>query len=736
MMPCGNFGAGCFGGTWQPIEGIPGAVCLVPPGASSGPMASAQGPAQQGPRYCHPSSSPFAPAGGKSRPGGKARESLGKPSENAWRPRSERGEKGGGKDGKNKNRQKAGSALQGLKTGVQSLMAGLTSKLRHARARLRHVDPSEQNLPVTASRSSTTKRDQMRASWVIHLPEDNPLDQGEGDTGTEIDEAQKLARLHRMLKEVDVQLEGKVPNGCVMSININGRESSLTPSLQCRRGALTLTPSRQEYRFAVRPSGSETEDSQPLRSEADMPGDDASQPGAPVAFAPSVCLESVTVLGKTEQVLQAPEIDVVEVMDTAAVLRMSKLTGERFELTVYASGANETLGAAATLVQRGPVRVGESTHRIGPLECSQVYVAWVKVFSATGKAKESKQKGFKTLEAREKTIWDEKDYIILGVDEHATAKEIVRAWRLKSLQYHPDKAGEEEKEEAEEMMKRLNLAKTNMLACAPRPDESTPTSESGMDPASHDPDSSAFFGGAGGGGPDDDSDEDHENFSSDEDASAEGQAASNEQRRNSRGEDLNPVNEAWAHYREAAWRAEAEDGARLHCSLKVEADQPPELRISERGLNELSVQALFLPLGAAVEVLRCSTLSHDETWVVCFGPVLATSQTMNFDLGDLEENTAYRFRLRVQFDVDPLRLSFAQFAEMTHLLEESSEPEQPDHEEQPVQEEQETSKPRRRGKSSGAAGQASKLDPVSEGDEEVGSGDGEEAEEASLDGTA
>ena len=57
-------------------------------------------------------------------------------------------------------------------------------------------------------------------------------------------------------------------------------------------------------------------------------------------------------------------------------------------------------------------------HRIQPLEASQVYVAWVKVFGHSGpdgvKSMESKQKGFKTKEAKERTIWDEKDHVILG----------------------------------------------------------------------------------------------------------------------------------------------------------------------------------------------------------------------------------------------------------------------------------------------------------------------------------
>jgi len=84
------------------------------------------------------------------------------------------------------------------------------------------------------------------------------------------------------------------------------------------------------------------------------------------------------------------------------------------------------------------------------LDSSQVYVAWVRVFS-DNLTKESKQKGFKTLQARVKTIWDEPDHDMLGVSPKASRKEIIKAWRQKSLQHHPDKETDpDKKEEAED----------------------------------------------------------------------------------------------------------------------------------------------------------------------------------------------------------------------------------------------------------------------------------------------
>ncbi|CAK0857694.1 unnamed protein product [Prorocentrum cordatum] len=163
------------------------------------------------------------------------------------------------------------------------------------------------------------------------------------------------------------------------------------------------------------------------------------------------------------------------------VLRLSQLTGDRFELTVYASGGSADGGSAATLVQEGRVRNLVAIHRVGQLESSQVYVAWVKVF-CEGQALESQQKGFKTLPPRVLTIWDKPDHEILGVDKMATSKEIIKSWRSLSLQFHPDKETDpEKKEDAEEMMKRLNIAKQNMLrSCPTSPDgPETPTPDAG-----------------------------------------------------------------------------------------------------------------------------------------------------------------------------------------------------------------------------------------------------------------
>lgn len=83
-------------------------------------------------------------------------------------------------------------------------------------------------------------------------------------------------------------------------------------------------------------------------------------------------------------------------------------------------------------------------HRIQPLEASQVYVAWVKVFGQPGpdgvKSMESKQKGFKTKEAKEKTIWDEKDHIILGQGRYGSLLDS-GAWRTGVSEDATGKAG-------------------------------------------------------------------------------------------------------------------------------------------------------------------------------------------------------------------------------------------------------------------------------------------------------
>ncbi|CAJ1331216.1 unnamed protein product [Effrenium voratum] len=288
----------------------------------------------------------------------------------------------------------------------------------------------------------------IKVNWVVHVPSQLVEE-------SEPSEESAMASL----REISLKLEGLVPAGCLITVNLHGRETALKPEIMSRHGEVRPAPSRSETTYPLRRS----EESEPeITGYARM----SSLQGA--SFDPSIFLDCCALIARTEQRLLVPSIDLIEVHDTTVVLSLRNLSGERFELTVYASGCAPS--AASTLVQRGPVRGSESVHRIGPLEASQVYVAWVKVFSDT-KSAESKQKGFKTLEAKEKTIWDEKDHIILGVAEDATSKEIVKAWRSKSLQYHPDKVPDEKKEEAEEMMKRLNLAKVNMTKRRPQQTE-------------------------------------------------------------------------------------------------------------------------------------------------------------------------------------------------------------------------------------------------------------------------
>jgi len=389
-------------------------------------------------------------------------------------------------------------------------------------------------------------------------------------------------------------------------------------------------------------AGVKTNSSQAPRESTETSSDWSS------AFQASVVLDCQAMTAKTETALLQPEIDVVEVADASVVIRLSKLTGERFELTVYASGAGELLGSAATLVQRGPVRTSESTQRIGPLQASQVYVAWVKVFSEQ-KSRDSKQKGFKTLEEKEKTIWDEKDHVILGLSPDATAKEITRSWRQLSLQYHPDKILEEaEKDKAEEMQKRLNLAKANMLKCASsaRGEDESPDNASEMSPsgAHGRGQSSSDFGM---GLHSDDSDDDHEVA-----RRRHGMAGFNH---HSFFEDDSSESEE-----EEPKEPEAEEDGQLRCSLNVQASNPPSLKIIERGLKYLRVEAAGLPADCMFEVMK--TKDGSDLWEVASPQLKATSPTMRVTLQDLEESTSYRLRLRTHVQIEPLRFTFAEFA--------------------------------------------------------------------------
>lgn len=509
------------------------------------------------------------------------------------------------------------------------------------------------------------------------------------------------------MREVRMRLENAV-SGCQVTVHLNGEKSVLNSSgFGRRRGAVAA----QERRFAISsllkpagdtadkvetavqderppevtggesaeedeasqaaekreapeeeaPSAAEPEaadeaDEDPSRSpeeqdeqEADsmsLNGEDSS--GAPAAFAATVTLDTTEVQAKTMQELIEPDVEVVDVFDTAVVLRMTELTGDRFELTVYASGGTDTMGNAATLVHRGPIRTPESVQRIGQLEASQVYVAWVRVF-CEGEVRESKQKGFKTLQARVKTIWDEPDHVILGVEKDATAKEITKAFRQKSLQCHPDKETDPEKKDAaEEHMKRLNLAKQNMMRGARREPEEpgdgsepatpcggdTPTpSPSNMNTQSSRRSKYGFF--------DEDFESGDEFISSEEDSPEKGKGKGKSK----------------AEASEEPQVSQRKEEGTLGVGLRIEAAKPPKLQVIERQLTALVIEACGLPLRGMVEVQKF----EDDQWQAALPPVQVTSDSMRFTLPDLQENSSHRLRLRTTIELEPLRLPFLRF---------------------------------------------------------------------------
>eukprot|EP00439_Symbiodinium_sp_Y106_P032683 s717_g3.t3 len=394
-----------------------------------------------------------------------------------------------------------------LSRGWHPCAGAFTKKLRDAKSKLKKIDlivgaggrergsprkgqkqrgrQQREQVPVSADEPPA-----FQAKWFVHAPS-----QQDSRQPLDIDEKSNAGFLGRQkecsdtdlapdLREIQLKVKGTVPAGCLLKVHMNGRETELKPEIRSKRGEVLPAESHQETTFHVRRPEPEPET---FVAVADLPSA-AACPRGGLSFVPSVEFDACAMVARTDIKLLIPTIELVEVHDTAVVLSLRNLTGQRFELTVYASGA-EAPGVASTLVQCGPVRGSESVHRISPLEASQVYVAWVKVFSDT-KTAESKQKGFKTLEAKEKTIWDDKDHVILGVSEDATTKEIVKAWRSKSLQYHPDKVPDEQKEEAEEMMKRLNLAKQNMMKFAkvtPEQDAASPTAEAAQEDEEDDP---------------------------------------------------------------------------------------------------------------------------------------------------------------------------------------------------------------------------------------------------------
>jgi len=366
-----------------------------------------------------------------------------------------------------------------------------------------------------------------------------------------------------------------------------------------------------------------------------------------------VFLESATVESKTRVILKEPMLEIMEVSECAVVVKMIELTGDRFELSVYAPS-----GEVGNTVQRGPIRMSETTIRVASLEPSQVYVVWVKVFSDEG-SMESKQKGFKTLPPKVKTIWDEADHTILGVSPMATRKEVIKAWRQKSLTYHPDKETDPEKKDAaEDMMKRLNLAKQNMLAAATdeepeaKGETNTPTCASSPPAAGVNPD---------GQKPDDeDGDQVVENAEG-------GEGGGFKSNSSTRSEDFDLFGEGSRPYASPPppphampqqAKAQFPDYAGLRINLNVHVTSWPRVAVVSRSINEVIIEVSGLPSIGAVEV----QMLKDSVWETVCGPKDVESNTMQFSVPDLEENTSYSFRARLGHALEPLRFVGARFA--------------------------------------------------------------------------
>eukprot|EP00928_Gymnodinium_smaydae_P070048 TRINITY_DN5398_c0_g2_i2.p1 TRINITY_DN5398_c0_g2~~TRINITY_DN5398_c0_g2_i2.p1 ORF type:complete len:1093 (-),score=196.50 TRINITY_DN5398_c0_g2_i2:374-3652(-) len=421
-------------------------------------------------------------------------------------------------------------------------------------------------------------------------------------------------------------------------------ECSTSDTAQASDGNLDPGPSRVSMQDAGCDKGSRTEDAAP----DDVAPQEASEAQASAAsFAVSVLVDSCEVSAKTKQTLLEPEVVVAQVNETSVTLRILNLTGDKFEVIVYAVDA-QSKATASSFVHRGVVMSPELTHRFDKLQSAQVYVAWVKV-TCENKTMESKQKGFKTNAEREKTIWDESDYVILGVSRDATAKEITRAWRQKSLQHHPDKVlDEEQKVAAEDMMKRLNLAKQNLLrAAAPdstdAADEATPQTTTSCQ-AYTDYRSSHFCNQY------DYDDSNCGDFGGLSDVEDQGPSTSSARRPSGSG----------------ACGADGEDSEEegpadsLRCSLRLQVSKSPRLEVVKRFFKALMVQATGLTVGSVVEVQYYDAGSY--SWSPAAPKAKADASTMRFMLEDLEENKSYRLRLHLVMEMEPLHLLFAAFA--------------------------------------------------------------------------
>lgn len=470
------------------------------------------------------------------------------------------------------------------------------------------------------------------------------------------------------LEAVRVRIESAVPLGCQVTVELNGEVTTMRPALGRHK-----KPSVEEKRWTLAPLQAPSTD-EAIGDEADEAASSSAAPRdrSSARFLATVTLDTGEVQAKTSQHLKEPELEVEEVFDTAVLVRLSSLTGDRFELTVYASGASESLGEAATLVQRGPVRSPESVHRIGELMSSQVYVVWVRVFS-DNTSRESKQKGFKTLPPQVKSIWDEPDHIILGIERTASSKEVTKAWRQKSLQFHPDKETDpEKKDSAEEMMKRLNLAKQNMLRCASLDDGSpggaarAPKSPASPDlgPGMPPPDMKApEFNPQGSPVHPSSRRPTSCSSSASDDSSQEGASPG------SAGPQPHRPSEATS--RPAADSALEDDGT-LGFSLCVESPKPPKLRVLTRGITHLVVEASGLPRGGMAEIQSCV----DGVWKAVTPRTPVTSPVIKVTVSDLDENSMYRLRLRTIVTADPLHWALCEGMELVPVDEASRDAEE------------------------------------------------------------
>lgn len=517
----------------------------------------------------------------------------------------------------------------------------LAQMLKNAKDKLRPVIARgvAKNKKTSVSAAHEEEPRRMSAEWAV--------DEAAAELGVEDAGA----------TEVRLRLCGLVPHGCFVTIDLNGEASQLQSGKKFSGG--NRRPAAVERRFkicsidedGITPSTSSTS-SKVMNASASAPVSTRHHESS-ASFDATVLLDSADMWVKTSQALLEPKIDVMEVQDASVLIRLSQLTGDTFELTVYASGAESDDRPASTLLQRGPVRNAESVHRIDQLESSQVYVAWVRVMNE-GNVKESKQKGFKTLEAKQRTVWDEKDHVILGVPETATAKEITKAWRAKSLQHHPDKESDPDKKDAaEEMMKRLNLAKQNMLKGAARDDREDKdpgdSQASPFCPASTN--AASFFTGGS------DSEDDDE-FSACRKANAAWDLPEQGQAGQDRDDSAAPGG-----YKK-------EDARLLRCTLQVAVPEVPRIAIIERGQSYIKLQASRLPSGCRVQVQ--SFQESAQTWEAKLESDV-TSPTMQFWLHGLEENHNYRLRLRTSLKLEPLRFWHSQFQPDDVMAEEQQE---------------------------------------------------------------